>query len=79
MRPTEIRRHIRRPFVPIRIHISDGSAYEVLEPEYVYLDQRELAIGIDIDDSGIPERSVYVDPVHVTRIEPLAQSNGQRE
>ena len=73
MRAEEIREHLRtRPFVPIRVFLSDGSAYEVRHPDMAMVTQRLLIIGIQPRRDGIPMRSVHCDPLHVTRIEPLA-------
>lgn len=72
MRADEIRAHLRRqPFRPIRVYISDGSSYEVGHPEMMFVTRTEVVIGLDPGDGDIPERSVYCDPVHITRIEPL--------
>ncbi len=72
MRPDEIRAHLRKqPFRAIRIYISDGSSYDVRHPEMMFVTRTEVVIGLDPGDGDIPERSVYCDPVHITRIEPL--------
>ena len=72
MRADEIRAHLRRqPFRPIRVHISDGSSYEVPHPEFAFVSRNEVVIGLDSGDDEIPERSVYCDPIHITRIEPI--------
>jgi hypothetical protein len=72
MRPDEIRAHLRKqPFRAIRIYISDGSSYDVRHPEMMFVTRPEVVIGLDPGDGDIPERSVYCDPVHITRIEPL--------
>jgi hypothetical protein len=79
MHPAEIRRHVRQqPFLPVRVFVSDGSTYDVHDPEYVYIDRREVAIGLEIGEGGVPQRTAYIDPVHITRIEPLPRSNGAR-
>ncbi len=70
MRPDEIRAHLRKqPFLPIRIYVSDGSSYEVRHPEMMFVTRAEVIIGLGDDD--MPERCVYCDPLHITRIEPL--------
>jgi hypothetical protein len=72
MRPADIQEHLRRwPFQPLRVHLSDGSAYDIRHPEMAYVSRTELVIGISAGDSRLPARSVYCDPVHVTRIEPI--------
>ena len=72
MRPREIRAHLRgQPFRAIRIYISGGSSYDVRHPEMKLVTRTEVVIGLDPGDGDTPKRSVYCDPVHITRIEPL--------
>jgi len=72
MRPDDIRAHLRRqPFHPIRVYISDGSKYDVRHPELMLVTRTEVVIAIDPGDDRIPERKVFCDPVHITRIEPV--------
>lgn len=44
----------------------------------MFLDARTVVIGVGKVVDGIPERSTYFDPVHITRIEPFSRnsSNG---
>ena len=77
MRLSEILSHQRRtPFQPIRLHISDGSSYEVHHPEFMYITATTVVIGQLPEVDGVPASSVYCDPLHITRIEPL--TNGKR-
>ncbi len=72
MRPAEVRAKLRkRPFRPIRIYISDGAAYDVRHPEMAAVSRTEVAIGLAPIDDDLPERFAYVDPMHITRIEPI--------
>lgn len=72
MAPNDIRAKLdRQPFQPMRIHVSDGSAYEVHHSSHAWVTRVELIIGIDPDESGLVRRSIYVDPRHVSRIEIL--------
>jgi len=76
--PFEIKSQLRtRPFQGIRIYISDGESYEVTHPDMVLVTTSIVQIALPpLDRHGIPTGgSVYVDPVHVTRIQPL---NGKR-
>ncbi len=78
MRPDEIRAHLRRePFRPIRIYISDGSSYDVRHPELMFVSRAEVVIGLDAGDDELPERCVYCDPLHITRIQPLDAAASQ--
>ncbi len=37
----------------------------------MFVTRREVVIALDPGNDAVPERSVYCDPVHITRIEPL--------
>jgi hypothetical protein len=75
MRPTEIRAVLKKqPFRPMRVFLSDGAYYDIRHPEMVLVGQRDLVIGLDPSSEELPERMAYCDPMHVTRIEPLASS-----
>lgn len=79
MRAEQIRNHLRKqPYVPIRVFLSDGSAYDVRHPEMAAVSRTELVIGLDPSEDELPERFAYCDPVHVTRIEPIDGSRPQR-
>jgi len=78
MTPYEIKSQLRtQPFQRIRIHISDGESCEVTHPDMVLVTTSIVQIALPpLDRHGIPTGgSVYIDPVHVTRIQPL---NGKR-
>jgi hypothetical protein len=80
MHAEEIRRHLdTKPFLPLRFHVSDGSAYEVRDRSLAYVSRRELIIGIEVGPNEIPRRSVYLDPIHVTRIEPIVNGEGSSQ
>ena len=82
MRAEEIRQHLRtQPFEPIRIYMSDGSSFDVPHPDFVMLTRTLVTIGLGSTDQEIPERSVFCDPVHITRIErfaPAKRSNRRK-
>ena len=86
MAPQDILRQLKsEPFKPFRLHISDGSAYDVLDPFMARVELTQLWVGVKIDDeTGLPLKSVYLAPNHVTRLEPLVEdkvadeSNGHR-
>ena len=72
MRANEILRQQRtRPFKPIRIHLSDGASYDVRHPEMMMVTAAVVFIALAPEKDGVPDRSVYCDPLHVTRIEPI--------
>jgi hypothetical protein len=63
----------RQPFVPFRIHLSDGSSYEVRHPDLVMPGARSIAVGIP--SSALPpdvyESVVILALPHITRLEPI--------
>jgi hypothetical protein len=72
MSPGEIQKHQRAtPFNPFRVHVSDGTAYEVREPHHIAASARIVFIGIGEVVDGVPVNSIYINPIHITRIEPL--------
>lgn len=50
-----IRGQLRRePFLPFRVVMSDRLSYEVLRRELALLTQRDLVVGVDAGEDGIP-------------------------
>ncbi len=76
MRAEELRALLRRtPFIPIRVHFSDGSTYDVKHPEMALLTRSTVEIGIEeVEGSGIADAVHYCSLVHIVRVENL---NGQ--
>lgn len=73
MRPEEIERLLRRrPFVPIRLHLTDGTIYDVRHPEMALLTRSTVDIGFsEQQGSTIADRVIYCALVHVVRVENL--------
>jgi hypothetical protein len=72
--PQEIKRLLTRtPFVPFRIHTSDGKYLDVNHPEMAFLSRALLFVGRPVADptQDIPERVDEVSLLHVVRTEPL--------
>ena len=75
MAPQEIRKHLlRQPFMPFRIVMVDGSDYFIDDQSIMGVDLLTVWVGVDPDDSGLPRRSVWLSPSHVSRIEPMPQA-----
>ena len=76
MAPQEIHKLFKRePYIPLRIHVVDGSHYDVMSRSDIFIDMLSLAIGVNPDESGLFREAIYVSPSHVSRIEPLAQQS----
>ena len=72
MRADEIRKHLRKePFRPFRLFLANGQSHDVRHREHMIVSRSELVIATEIGEDGMPEQSVYCDPVHITNIEPL--------
>jgi len=81
--PAEILAELRqRPFASFRLHFSDGSSYDVRSAELCLVGVSAVIIGLTkAAGDELFERSVQLDPQHITRIEPLPaltpKGNGQ--
>ena len=72
MTPETVQNHLlRHPFEPFRVCLSDGSAYEVRQPEMVLVMQREVIIALPKPKEPFPRHLVYCDLLHITRIETI--------
>lgn len=73
MRLDELSTHLHKhPFIPIRVFVSDGSHYDVRDRDFMLLSRSEVVIGLDAGSDNFPERNAYIDPVHITWIEPIS-------
>jgi hypothetical protein len=71
MHPDDLIAALRRqPFVPFRLHVSDGAAYDIRHPEQVLVTRRAAHVGVG-GDGPIPDHAVIVALVHVSRLEEL--------
>jgi hypothetical protein len=72
MTAEEIRDHlIRRPFMPFRAHLTDGSHHDVRHPEMAFLTRYSLEIAAE-NQGDIPERVHYCSLLHIARVETLS-------
>jgi hypothetical protein len=79
MREQEIKKRLdAEPFKPFVLHLSDGSRYEIHDAGGLYVTRSLIPVGLDPDAGRIPQDSVMVDPIHVTRISPLKPNGRQR-
>lgn len=76
MSPEELNSALRRrPFVPIRIHVTDGVHYDIRVPHMVMIGRTILFIGLRRDvDSPFFDEPVWVALRHVTRVEPIIEA-----
>ncbi len=73
MRAEEFAQLLRRaPFVPFRIHLTDGKTYDIRHPEFVLVLRSRIDIGIPGNEAlGIMDRVEYCSLVHIVQIEDL--------
>jgi hypothetical protein len=74
MRPEELTALLRRrPFVPFRIHMTDGHAYEIHHPEAMMVSRSYAVIGLQPDpETGVVDRSELCAMLHIVRVEILS-------
>lgn len=76
MRAEAIRDALRaKPFRPQRLHVSDGSSYDVRNAELCMVGVHDLFLGFPSpDDPDLAfNRYVIIALTHVTRVEPVPQ------
>jgi len=76
MRPNDIHVQVKQqPFVPLRMHFSDGSAFDIPRSEFLRVTHTVLELTVmGKNRHTLPERVLLLDPGHVVRLEPI---NGQ--
>jgi hypothetical protein len=68
----------KRPFVPFRVYLSDGTVYEVRHPELLLLGRRSAHIGLasKADGQTLPtDRVATFSLLHVVRLEPISATS----
>jgi hypothetical protein len=75
MRPEELRELLNtQPFVPLRIHMTDGRTFDINHPDFVLVLRSRVDIGIPQDlESGILDRVEHCSLLHIVRVEKLAK------
>jgi hypothetical protein len=78
MRATELVQLIRQgPFVPLRLHLTDGTAYEIRHPDQIIVMNGRIDIGIVSDTAtGVAERVEHCSLLHLVRVEPIPVPSG---
>lgn len=69
----------RRPFVPVRIHLTDGTAYEIRHPEQLWVLRGRVDIAVPADvATGLIDRVEHGALVHIVRVEDLEPAASNR-
>ena len=73
MRPEELKELLdAQPFVPLRIHLTDGKSFDLYHPDTVLVLRSRVDIGIPADQiSGILDRVEHCSLLHIVRVEEL--------
>ncbi len=85
MRAEELARLIRRrPFRPIRLHLTTGETYDIRHPEFIIIERQSAEVGLNPDpQTGVVDRVEYISLLHVVRIEniesPIGPAGGNGE
>jgi hypothetical protein len=63
----------QRPFVPFRLVLTEGTAYEIRHPEQVMLARDSVVIGVpsQTGEEDFFETTALVDLFHVVKLEPI--------
>ena len=75
MRPDDIREWLmQRPFQPFRLHLTNGTSFDVRHPDQARIGRSTLVIGMSPPASEAAlqtERDVMVALIHITHLEPI--------
>ncbi len=73
MRPEELMGLLRkRPFVPLRLHMTDGHTYDIRHPEAMMVFRTHAVIGLQPDpETGVLDRAEHCALLHIVRVEEL--------
>ena len=78
MRAEELRMLLdRRPFRPLRIHISSGEYVDVIHPEMAFVSRSLVAVAVP-PTRGVAEAIAHYSLIHVVKVVPLAQTSRRR-
>lgn len=62
----------RSPFVPFRIHLSNGQTIDVRHPDFVWVFKSRLEVAVpSSDDASIMDHAEHVSLLHIARVEEL--------
>ncbi len=77
MRPQEIIELLhRKPFGPLRLHMTDGETYDIYHPDLVIVLRQRIDIGVSSKKvPGMAERVDHCSLLHVVRTEELESAS----
>jgi len=74
MKPEDIKRLLERsPFVPFRLHLSNGDTFDVRHPDFVWVFKARLEVAVpSSDNSSIMDHAEHISLLHIARVEELS-------
>jgi hypothetical protein len=67
----------QRPFVPVRLHLSNGIVHEIRHPELAMVSPSYIVVGVPAGDAGGPAiiESVIVSLLHLVQAEQMTNAS----
>jgi hypothetical protein len=66
----------KRPFGPLRIHLTDGNNYDIGHPDQIIVPTGRVDIGVAPDPkTGVVDRVEHSSLLHVVRVEELSPTS----
>jgi hypothetical protein len=64
----------QKPFVPLRVYVSDGTVHEIRSPELIWVGTGMAVVVVPLPDQGdadkpLIERTVHIDLRHIVKVE----------
>jgi hypothetical protein len=60
------------PFKPFRVHLTDGTSYDILNHDSAFVEQTTFDIGLNPNADGIAEDLVRYAILQITRLEDIS-------
>jgi hypothetical protein len=65
-----------RPFIPLRLYLSDGRTHDVHHPEMAIVSEEIVTVGLRPGDSTVfVDRVTYCATAHIVEVEPMLNRN----
>jgi hypothetical protein len=75
MRPDDLLKKLRaRPFAPFRLHVSDGTAFDIIGPEMALVERSTVTVAAPKPGETGVLMDVVVSLLHITRLEFLVRT-----
>lgn len=73
MTPRDIKKLLERsPFIPLRLHLTNGNVFEIKHPDFVWIFRSRLEVAVPApEEEGILDHTEHISLLHLVRIEEL--------